>query len=341
MFGGKSLLAKIVGSPIYLSRDLIRPYICRFHQARSGNLIVVDVNSWVGLFAHLEYFLEIALHCEQHNLTPCFMSTSPQYVDSQRGSNWFEYFFTNLQLSAEDEDKIKHGEVPICRIEGIRQLGLPQNYDSYLNLRIAPKLVRKYIGVKSEILGKVNGFCESYLKNKSVLGVHYRGTDKSGEASPVPYPDFVRAIDNFLEHNRRFNCLFVSSDEQRFIDFIENEFKHTLPVFYHDDHERSKTKIAVHRSNSGDRYRKAEEAVLNCLLLSKCGALIKTASFLSGWSKLFNPDLPVNLLNRPFERQLWFPDREILLENRSPWTLSTRGNAHPTGGNSQYDRNDE
>jgi hypothetical protein len=25
--------------------------------------------------------------------------------------------------------------------------------------------------------------------------------------------------------------------------------------------------------------------------------------------------LPVILLNRPFERQLWFPDRELLLEN--------------------------
>ena len=85
MFGGKSLPAKIFGAPYYLSRDLIRPHICRFLQARSGHLLAVEINSWVGLFAHLEWFLEISLHCERNDLIPCFMSTSPQYVDPARG----------------------------------------------------------------------------------------------------------------------------------------------------------------------------------------------------------------------------------------------------------------
>jgi hypothetical protein len=311
MFGGKSLRSKIIGSPIYLSRELLRPHISRFRQSRSGNLLVVDVNSWVGLFGHLEYFLEISLHCERYNLTPCFMSTSPQYVDPQRGPNWFDYFFTNRRLSSDDSEKIKQGQVPICRIEGIRQLGLPEDYDPQLNLRIAPQLIRKYIGIKSHVLEKVDTFVTSYFKNRSVLGIHYRGTDK--RSSPISYSDFRKSIDNFLQQNPEFGCLFVSSDEQSFVDFIENEFRQTLPVFYHDDHERSKTKIAIHRSKSGDGFRKAEEAVLNCLLLSRCGALMKTASFLSGWSKLFNPDLPVILLNRPFDRELWFPDRELLV----------------------------
>lgn len=314
MLGGKSLVAKIVGAPIYLSRELIRPHICRARQSRSGHLLVVEVNSWVGLFAHLETFLEISLHCERYNLTPCFMSTSSQYVDPQRGPNWFEYFFTNLQLSAEDSEKIKNGQVPICRIEGIRQLGLPEDYDPQLNLRMAAQLIRKYIGIKSHVLEKVDTFVTTYFKNRSVLGIHYRGTDK--RSSPISYSDFRKSIDNFLLKNPAFDCLFVSSDEQSFVDFIKNEFRHTLSVFYHDDHERSKTKIAIHRSKSGDGFRKAEEAVLNCLLLSRCGALMKTASFLSGWSKLFNPDLLVILLNRPFERELWFPDRELLFENQ-------------------------
>jgi hypothetical protein len=315
MFGGKSRLAKVFGAPIYLSRDLIRPHICRFLLSRSGNLLVVDVNSWVGLFAHLEWFLEISLHCERFNLIPCFMSTSPQYVDPQRGPNWFEYFFTNRQLSLDNREKIKNGQVPICRIDGIRQLGLPENYDLQLNLQIAPTLICKYIGIKPELLAKVNIFFERYLKNKVVLGLHYRGTDKHAEASSIPYIDFMRSVDNFLKCNGEFDCLFVSSDEQSFIDFIESEFKHTIPVFYYDDHERSKTNVAIHRSKSGDRFRKGEEAVINCLLLSRCNTLLKTASFLSGWSKLFNPDLPVILLNYPFERQLWFPDRELVFKN--------------------------
>jgi hypothetical protein len=252
------------------------------------------------------------------------MSTSSQYVDPKRGPDWFEYFFRNLQLSPEDSEKIKSGQVPICRIEGIRQLGLPENYDSQLNLEIAPRLVRKYIGLKQQVLEKVNFFFNRHLKDKFVLGIHYRGTDKSAEAPPVPYPAFKKSICRLLDQNSKFNCLFVSSDEQNFIDYIEDEFCHTLPVFYHDDHERSKKKVAIHRSKLGDRYKKAEEAVLNCLLLSKCNTLIKNASFLSAWSKLFNPHLPVILLNSPFERQLWFPDRELVSKTPPQWISAYR-----------------
>lgn len=324
MFGGKSLLSKIFGSPIYLSRELIRPHISRFLQSKSGHLLAVDIHSWVGLFAHLEWFLEISLHCERHNLTPCFMSSSPQYVDPTHGPDWFEYFFINLQLSPEDNERIKSGQVPICRIDGIRQLGLPENYDLQLNLEIAPRLVRRYIGIRRQVIEKVNVFFDKYLKDKVVLGIHYRGTDKNAEAPSVPYPAFKKSIYQFLDQNSKFDCLFVSSDEQNFVDFIEHEFYHTLPVFYHDDHERSKEGVAIHRSKLGDRYKKAEEAVLSCLLLSRCTALIKNASFLSAWSRLFNPHLPVILLNSPFERQLWFPDRELVSQTPSQWISASR-----------------
>jgi hypothetical protein len=51
---------------------------------------------------------------------------------------------------------------------------------------------------------------------------------------------------------------------------------------------------------------------VNSLLLSRCHVLMRTASFLSAWSSIFNPALPVVMLNRPIDGKLWFPDREIL-----------------------------
>lgn len=68
----------------------------------------------------------------------------------------------------------------------------------------------------------------------------------------------------------------------------------------------------IHLNLAGDRNRKGFEALVNCLLLSRCDALIRSASFLSGWSNVFNPALPVIMLNRPFDAALWFPDREVL-----------------------------
>ncbi len=317
MFGGKSLPAKIMGSPFYLSRDLIRPFISRFRQYRSGHLLAVNLRSWVGLFAHLEWFLEISLHCERHNLTPCFMSSSPQYVDPTRGPDWFDYFFTNKQLSDADAARIRNGTVPICRIEGIRQLGLPEDYDSQLDLDVAYRLVHKYIGVRPEINDKVDAFVERHYGQRPVLGIHYRGTDKRAEAPLVTYREFSDAVRRFLDDHGEFDCLFVSSDEQSFIDHIAKEFGRQVRVVFHEDQERSTSDVAIHRSRIGDPFTKGEEAVLNCLLLARCGSLMKTASILSGWSKLFNPDLPVTLLNAPYERQLWFPDRELVSPSSS------------------------
>ena len=312
VLGGKSLAAKIFGSPIYLTQNLVRPMVNRRRQMRSGNLLIVNIDSWVGLFAHLEWFLEIALHCEHKGLTPCFMSTSSQYVDPARGADWFGYFFVNRQLSEEDRALIESGSVPICRMEGIRQLGLPRDYDSLLDLEIGARLVSKYIGVKEPVRSKVTEFFSKNLAGRRVLGVHYRGTDKSAEAPPITYSEYRNEISRFLDQNLEFDALFVSSDEQRFVDRVTRDFDGSLPVVYHDDLERSHGGVPVHRSKDGDPYRKAEEALVNCLLLAECDALIKNASYLSAWSKLFNPELRVIFLNPPFADQLWFPERELI-----------------------------
>lgn len=314
MFGGKSLPAKLLGWPFFLTRDLVLPYLSRYKRARSGHLLAVEIDSWVGLFAHLEWFLEIALHCERNGLISCFRSTSAQYVDPARGPDWYAYFFTNPQLSEEDAARIAAGEVPICRIDGIRHLGLPEDYDEQLNLEIAPALVRKYIGIQPWVRGKVDRFFADRFRDRRVLGVHYRGTDKRTEAPVLTYAQVREAVEEFLARNPEFDALFVASDEQGFVDFMERELGSALSVVSHEDRERSTSGTAVHRGRGGDPFHKAEEAVLNCLLLSRCAALIKTASILSGWSKLFNPELRVLMLTSPYEGQLWFPERELVRE---------------------------
>ena len=46
---------------------------------------------------------------------------------------------------------------------------------------------------------------------------------------------------------------------------------------------------------------KGEDAVIDCLLLSRCQFLIRSASNLSVCSTFFNPELPQKLLNQPYE----------------------------------------
>jgi hypothetical protein len=103
----------------------------------------------------------------------------------------------------------------------------------------------------------------------------------------------------------------VASDEASFIGFIEDEFS-SMPVVSCDD-RRSDSGVALHHMDLGrGNYDKGRQALVNCLLLSRCDALIRTASSLSGWASIFNLKMPVYMLNQPYPRNLWFPDSRVV-----------------------------
>jgi hypothetical protein len=56
-------------------------------------------------------------------------------------------------------------------------------------------------------------------------------------------------------------------------------------------------------------YRKGEEALINCLLLSRCCALIRTTSFLSAWASIFNPALPIVFAERTIRKKSLVPGK--------------------------------
>ena len=217
----------------------------------------------------------------------------------------------NIALSESDRQYIEGGNIKVSNIVHIGHLGLPLYYRSQMSIESATRLFKKYVKLKSEVQDYIEAFVENHFSQKGVLGVHYRGTDKKSEAEPVSWSFCVKTIANFLDRNPQIDVLFVSRDEQPFIEFIEKQFK-GIEICYHDDKERSRDGGAVHtRPTVGDNYMKGKEALVNCILLSRCNALIRTASFLSAWSSIFNPTLPVIMLNRPYADRLYFPDREV------------------------------
>src|SRR5258708_21103654 len=101
--------------------------------------------------------------------------------------------------------------------------------------------------------------------------------------------------------------MFVASDEQGFVDFMDDSIK-DVPVYSRQDHYRSRSSDGppVFLSDGGG-YEKGEDALVNALLLAKCSALIRTTSTLSAWASLFNPDITVILLNKPYHNNLCVP----------------------------------
>src|SRR5208337_4253699 len=82
--------------------------------------------------------------------------------------------------------------------------------------------------------------------------INYRGTDKTSEAGRVFWETCRNAINDYLHNHPEINCLFISSDEAPFIDFIGREII-SIPMCYHDDQQRSSDGRAIHSSFFGDR----------------------------------------------------------------------------------------
>jgi hypothetical protein len=294
----------------YLDNKL-KPFYCPLQQKNNHGIYAVNINAKVGFFAQLTWCIYIFHHCERFNLTPYVVLSSPFYSVSEDG-DWFEYFFDNLKLTETDRKKIKNGTIKISNISSIEQMGLPIDCGTHMSIGHASRLLEKNLRINGEIQDYVDSFVDKHFGNKTVLGIHYRGTDKQFEAKRVSKEFCAITISNYLASNSQIDALFVSSDEWDFIEWIESKFKQ-VEVISHDDKERSSNSNAVHTQPAlGDNYAKGKEALVNCLLLSKCNALIRTASFLSAWSSIFNPHIPVIMLNKPNDDKLWFPDAEII-----------------------------
>jgi hypothetical protein len=260
----------------------IRPPRVRYQQKKNGNIFAVNIHSQVGFCANLEWCLEIFMHCETYNLTPYIQLTGSNYRSPQLGKDYFAYFFENIQLSEEDTLKIKNKKIRISKISHISQLGLPENYDLKLTIRNAAGLIAKYIRIKEDVIDEVNSFCAAYFGNH-VLGLHYRGTDKKEEAPRVDWEKVARNVQYYLKNSSLTDCVFISSDEIDFIHYIEKRLNREFPrvsVIYRNDRYRSHNSRSLHLRFGGDNYHKGRDALVNCLLLSKCDVLMKTASIL-------------------------------------------------------------
>lgn len=288
----------------------LKPFYCPLQQRRNHGIYAVRIDARIGFFAQLNWCLYIFAHCERHNLRPSILLVSPLYA-RVKGENWLAYFFDSLTLTEADRQRLQDRSIQVSHITDIGQMGLPVEYQSQMTLESANRLLRNQLSIKPEIRDYIQSFVDQHFSQRTVLGVHYRGTDKKSEAPPVPWEYVAKTIANYLEANPRIDALFVASDEGEFIDWIRSRFNQ-IDVISHNDQERSREGVAIHvRPNWGDNYIKGKEALVNCVLLSKCAALIRTASFLSAWSSVFNPELPIVMLNRPFKDKWWFPDAVV------------------------------
>ncbi len=249
------------------------------------------------------------------------------YFDASRGDNWWHYYFDPIAVgfSLDTAEHIKN--FPVVDPVGVHNKTISQTsailptlskfcyknseqlfptyqkivfaYESQFEMppKRAHELIQKYIHVRPHIMQQIDAFWRQHCAGYFVIGVHYRGTDKL-EADPVSYDIVIGHVHDLIaEHKDKCIKIFVATDDAGFALYMKNQFPENLVM---RDALRSDNAEGVHMRADFDPYKKGEDVVIDCLLLSKCSSLIKMASNVSDCSLQFNPDMPVIRLNKSY-----------------------------------------
>ncbi|MDN3506146.1 MAG: nodulation protein NodZ [Simkaniaceae bacterium] len=242
----------------------LHPYPCGMFSVFSyvaGVLYEYDTNGYAGIEVNFENF--------------------GLYFDANYGSNWWEYYCEPIRIGNKNQAQLKEFDL--------------KEYESYayflqreLDRHQVNELIQKYIRIKKPIQNKIDNFVHSNFDGQHIIGVHYRGTDKVIEAPRVTYDEMLSCVKDYISKgNFREYKIFVASDEIQFVDFMRKAFPGTVVTY---SSQYSMDGKPLHR-NSTNNFLQGEEALIDCLLLSRGDVLIRTSSNLSLWSTYFNPFL--------------------------------------------------
>jgi hypothetical protein len=280
-------------------------------QRLNGGYFAIEIRANSGFFSVMQIVLCILLYCDEKNLTPLVSARGGSYGDLQGKVDWFAEYFDHI---APATVRPMRRRMRTSIVSDLGDLGF-RRYESGLDLKRASAMFLSNYRPSASIRAEVDNVCQQLGIGASTLGVHFRGTDKKFEAHTIEWDALCRMIEKTLADKPHLTNLFVSSDEQPFLDFFV-KWNFAVPVSIAPATLLATGEKPVHFS--GHRGLDiGREALVASLLLANCGYLMKTPSYLSAWSKIFNPSLPVELVVAPRENACWFPDSRIWMEQQA------------------------
>jgi hypothetical protein len=245
----------------------------------------------VGFFSLVFQALGAIDFCRRNNCEIIINYDSGCYIDSEIGPNWWQYYFENNKF----DFRSKFNESRAIRLDH-REREMFAILGGTLDAALAHQLITE-IGLKDWILGKVSKYEQQYFSDRHVIGIHYRGTDKVigqfAESGRVPPKGFINYLSGNFANDTFF---FVATDEESFLNDMKSNFSSRV---LHYDSLRSKDSSPLHYGNSSSSgFKLGEDALIDCLLLSRCREIVRTTSNLSHACRFFNPKLKVTDLTK-------------------------------------------
>lgn len=252
-----------------------------------------------GLFGEaLTWILELLPYIEAEGLKPEWDIRHPNY-GAPPVYNIFPGIIDTTYCPVPDRSRV----VPF------ETLKIEKGYDFRGDFRNASRYWHSYFRFAKEVYEEVDRFFEERVKDGPIVGVHYRGTDKTSDSeqtNPISRAQFLRVLEDFLLTNQdSARTIFIATDDSNFLDEVHS-FARGRWVVLHHDQMRSPDQQPLFRGHGVDRNSEiAKFAVVDCLTLSRCRSVLSTMSALSAFAKILNPD--VEVYRAACCRPDWFP----------------------------------
>jgi|GEM_PF-690360 len=265
-------------------------------QGRMQTGVVIEMEAReapVGFFSLMFQVLGAMDFCQRNGCNLIVNYNTGCYVDPEAGPNWWEYFFetSRFQFRPGSADK---GVVQLSKSER----DMFAIFGGTIEPARACQMVEK-VGIKPWVLRKVGKYADEHFRGKNVVGIHYRGTDKvAGKFAEAGRISAQRIMEYLAATFGKDTCFFVATDEESFLKDMQSKFASRVLCY---DSLRSHDNNPLHYGNpKNSGFRLGEDALTDCLLLSRCNEIVRTSSNLSHACRFFNPKLKVTDLSRMF-----------------------------------------
>lgn len=277
--------------------------------------------TYSGFFANYNRVLAYLYFSDQHHLTPVVeYDRETMYAEENPvngSSNPFEYYFDQPGGVSLDEMK-KSGTVLAALRENswlVNELEeVSVNYvHSERFVSEMGRIVKSYIRLNEPVKRYLMQQKAQLLGEKSVLGVHVRGTDfkqnYNGHPVFIPVEEFLQQAVKMMDQGK-YDRIFLATDDLNAVEQFQAVFGEKL--VYYDDVIRSNGEVTVMKS---DLSRKNHHYLLGLEVLRDMMTLADCDGFLAGLSQV---SYAVRFQKESYGRK--FRDLEILYKGTNEHT---------------------
>jgi len=290
--------------------------------------VIENFDTTAGLCAHITYALNGIKLALAKNWLPVirFDRADDPLFDAEHGDNIWDYFFEPPFGSTyrDISEMVEAGDLDPARLIGLSDLappgvdlvrfqwelhmgrGLFREFDRIATFAygevglagealaawmehkrsIGREFTSKYVRVRPHVLAKVENFSQRHFHGRWVIGVHIRGTDFR-YAFPTPPERYLDALDRILREDPAA-IVFLATDQRQYHEIFRERYGERM---ISSDCARSDDATAPHLAPDAQPYQAGEEALVDCMLLSRTNHLLKCAAAGGEFALYFNPDL--------------------------------------------------